>query len=264
MSPSRPPEQLEAIAYHGWGFDHTCWQPWHDWLNAWNCSLQCFDRGYFGQPMAPHFSPTATVKLVLVHSYGLHLCPADQICQADWLLIFSSFRGFHPSQHRARRRSHVVLAQMIHQLRSHPQQVLQMFKTNCYYPQPWLSSAAHSSPDTTDTDYPTNPVDPRLHYELDGDRLLADLQALDRAILDSLPLSTTANIIVFHGSGDRIVAPERSLDLMACLSSISQSVVIPNAGHALPFTHYLACWAVLDPLFSRQFHRQCNEHCDQL
>jgi pimeloyl-[acyl-carrier protein] methyl ester esterase len=220
--------QREAIAYHGWGFDSTCWGCWKAWLHQWHISLQCFDRGYFGPPVNPSFSPTATTKILLVHSFGLHLCPVEQIKQADWLLIFSSFRAFHPVPHRARRRSHAVLTQMMQQIQTQPKHVLQQFKVNCYHPQ--------SCPDVEVN-------------TLNGDRLLADLQALDCVSLEPLPLSKKTHVVLFHGVCDQIVAPDLGQALMGCFPAASQFVEVPNAGHALPFSHAADCWAVLDPLF---------------
>ncbi len=222
---------IEAIAYHGWGFDATLWRPWAAALQAAGIKVQQFDRGYFGSPYQPSFSQHPSRKVILAHSYGLHLCPAEQIHHADLLLVFGGFSSFHPLSGRSRDRSKSILQIMIQQFEKTPNLVLQNFYQKCFSPAgvdpAWLEDSES--------------------FRVRADRinsalLLQDLQMLDQSIqtLDHLP--QTAHAIAFHGQGDRIVpfpdTPEQATHLLAKAEFIS----IPNAGHLLHLTHFERCW----------------------
>jgi pimeloyl-[acyl-carrier protein] methyl ester esterase len=234
----------EVIAYHGWGFEASCWQHWqshfrqHFRQQGWQ--FKTFDRGYWQQPLAPTFHPTAQTKVLLVHSYGLHLCPMHQLRQADILVIFSSFARFHPSLEHLKRRSQKILQQMIDQFAVKPLEVLSQFRMNCYHPCDW-----------------TEPLSDCLNRDL----LLHDLINLQTAEIDPALLQTIPQILIFQGSHDRIVPSASSHEFINQLlkrnsayasvnhqSNRTDSIrcqLIETAGHALPFTHLDGCWSKL-------------------
>jgi pimeloyl-[acyl-carrier protein] methyl ester esterase len=210
------------IAYHGWGFDQTCWQPWKNLLAQHEEDLFISDRGYFNTSFLPVTPTTDHRTIVLAHSYGLHLCPSKQLQRADLLMIFSSFLSFHPQPESKRRRSHLMLSQMMTQFEANPQAVLETFKTKCYYPVPWERSSDSSK---------------ALNPEL----LLHDLKDLDICSLDVALLKKVPKILILHGVQDRIVPVEKGRELFEHLPDNSQYIEIEQAGHGLPFTHLDAC-----------------------
>ena len=56
---------IEAIAYHGWGFDRSCWQPWKCIFEQIGCDFETFDRGYFGQSAQPEFRHTISKNILM-------------------------------------------------------------------------------------------------------------------------------------------------------------------------------------------------------
>jgi pimeloyl-[acyl-carrier protein] methyl ester esterase len=220
-------QPIEAIAYHGWGFDQHCWASWKTHFAEHGILLQTFDRGYFGTPQTPEFTPHSH-KIVMVHSYGLHLCPSKHLAQADLLIIFASFVQFHPPSERDKRRSQRVLQQMIQGCQQEPQTVLAQFYTNCGLP------LEH---------------DLRGHTVANHNRLVADLQDLNTACFQIHSLNTTPHIVIFHGEMDQIVPRSKGEQWLDLLPNQTHLFLLPNAGHALPFTHTHECWQTLREKF---------------
>ncbi|NJR64932.1 MAG: hypothetical protein HC772_05825 [Leptolyngbyaceae cyanobacterium CRU_2_3] len=129
--------KLEVLAYHGWGFDNTCWRSWETRFAQQGDRFLTSDRGYFGNPVEypvqyPIQYPVSP-KIILTHSYGLHLCPIAQLEQTSLLVILSGFLEFHPCQESLRRRSQLILQQMLAQFQEKPEVVLSHFKAKCDY-----------------------------------------------------------------------------------------------------------------------------------
>lgn len=222
---------MEVIAYHGWGFDASCWQPWQQWISQQGGQFRAFDRGYFGAAAQPVFSTTDR-KLILAHSYGLHLCPIGQLEQADDLIIFSSFTRFHPESPRLQRRSQQIVQQMIDRFRVDPMLVLHNFRHRCAQPHIW-----------------TGPIPDSCNV----DRLQQDLQQLNQAQLNQAQLNLILNtgmkqVMIIQGTEDRIVATAQGRQLAQHIPQ-SRYIEINAAGHALPFTHFADCQALLKSSF---------------
>lgn len=212
------------IAYHGWGFDQTCWQPWKDLLAQHGEDLLMSDRGYFNSPALP-IAPNINYRIILlVHSYGLHLCPSEQLRRADLLVVFSSFLSFHPQLEAKKRRSLSMLAQMTTQFKTNPQSVLESFQMKCYHPVLWERSSNSTQ-------------------ALNSELLLHDLKCLNACSLEVSFLKKIPKILILHGVQDRIVSVEKGREISAHLPDNSQYIEIEQAGHALPFTHIDACWS---------------------
>lgn len=212
------------IAYHGWGFDQTCWQPWRKLFAQRGEDLLMSDRGYFNSLFLPVMPTTHHRIILLAHSYGLHLCPTKQLQRADLLVLFSSFLSFHPHSESKRRRSHSMLSQMMTHFEINPQSVLETFKTKCYHPVAWERSFDSSK---------------TLNPEL----LVHDLKDLNTCSLDVALLKKIPKILILHGAQDRIVSVEKGRELFEHLPDNSQYIEIEQAGHGLPFTHIDACWS---------------------
>lgn len=216
------------IAYHGWGFAANCWEGWQQTMEQRGYRFQAFNRGYFGQPVSPKFAASDGPKIIWAHSYGLHLCPVEQLQQADGLVLFSSFRDFHPVPPQ-RRRSEYMLQQMIDRFAKEPQLVLSRFKAKSYHPVSWSEE--------------------NQEFSLNTDLLLHDLQALNDCSLDLNLLQALPQIGLLHGTADRIVPVAKSAELAAVLPQ-SQFFEIADAGHALPFTHSLLCESMCEPILN--------------
>lgn len=230
--------RAEVLAYHGWGFDHSCWQGWQTWLEEQACCLKAADRGYFGASKLVNF--TSDIKILFVHSYGLHWCPVEQFNQADVLVIFSSFCAFHPEQPPSlKKRSQTTIQQMLGQLSSDetsdstrdPRLMLQKFQTRSYHPVAWHG-----------------PIPELLNIE----KLRQDLQQLNRAAIDLALLRSVPQVVILHGSADRIVSPAKGKALAAQLKC--PYFEIPAAGHALPFTHTAHCQAILQAILNQRLN----------
>lgn len=224
-----PVIHAEVIAYHGWGFAASYWQGWESRLRQQGYRLQRFDRGYFGEAVQPRFAASDLTKVIFVHSYGLHLCPVEQLQQANVLVIFSSFCEFHPDRPSLRKRSQQVLQQMMYQFEQNSEFVLTNFQTKCYHPEPWNGTIPES---------------------LNCNLLLQDLTALNRATIDLALLQPLPQIVILHGLQDRIVSSSKGQELAQQLPQ-SHYCEIESAGHALPFTHLDACWSILQSVFLR-------------
>ncbi|MBW4659639.1 MAG: hypothetical protein KME15_13265 [Drouetiella hepatica Uher 2000/2452] len=222
-------DKAEVIAYHGWGFDSTCWQSWQAKFEQQNLQFQAFDRGYFCNPVEVKFGKST--KILLAHSYGLHLCPIAHLQQADLLIIFSSFSEFHPRQELLRRRSQTILRIMLDQLEKDPRFVLQNFRSKCYLPQP---------EETAEYKF----------YNLE--LLVSDLKNLDNSSIAFAKLEQIPKII-FHGTQDQIVSSSQSKTLLKSLGDNTEYIEIPDSGHALPFTHFHTCWSILNATHAAYF-----------
>lgn len=210
---------LELIAYHGWGFDRSFWKSWQKWMPEfieWNS----FDRGYFGEAGKPEFSSASKARVIITHSFGLHFCTDGALKQADALLIFGGFLSFHPQAAQFRRRSRLVVNEMINQLREDPEKVLRAFYRNVYHPEKSFESP---------------PAD------MNTDLLLEDLKRLHESARSLPELKKKAKIFIFHGADDAIVPKRKGRALYEMLGTQAQYFEIRNAGHALPVTHAAKC-----------------------
>lgn len=219
---------VEIIAYHGWGYDAACWQAWEKLLPS-DWMLQRFDRGYFDRPFSPRFHATTAHKIIFAHSYGLHLCPLDQLERADYLILFSSFLHFHPDRDRLKQRSLQILDRMIEQFKVQSDIVLKNFHIKSCDP---------------------TVCEDAVPCDFNEALLFADLQQLGRSAIDLVHLAKVPNILILVGDCDRIISFDRSLQLHQKLPS-SEYHLIPNAGHALPFTHPQECSALIQQYLQR-------------
>ncbi|WNZ25315.1 alpha/beta hydrolase [Leptolyngbya sp. NK1-12] len=234
FSSNRSLSRSEVLAYHGWGFDHSCWQGWQEWLEQQSCDLKTADRGYFDASNSVNCKDDL-FKVIFVHSYGLHWCPVEQLNQADVLVIFSSFLEFHPEPPNLKKRSQTTIQQMLGQLSSdevrdsssNPRLMLQKFLTRSYHPIAWHG-----------------PIPETLNIE----RLRQDLQHLNIAVIDPAVSRSVPQVVVLHGSADRIVSATKGKALAEQLKC--PYFEIPTAGHALPFTHAEHCQAILQPILN--------------
>ena len=204
---------VDVVAQHGWGFGAWCWDRWRDVLPA-DFALHCPDRGYFGPAVAVAAQP----RIVVAHSLGLHLL-SPQLCEAaELIVIISGFRSFHSPCARQARRSRRTVEQMLARLEREPAALLADFHARC-----------------------GTPSDNRWSGAIDADGLRRDLQLLQESVLELSAIPTAAQVLILHGSRDRVVPVERAEELHESLPN-STLAIVAEAGHALPLTHVRACW----------------------
>ncbi len=203
---------VDVVAQHGWGFGAWCWDRWRDVLPS-NFALHCPDRGYFG----PAVAVAARPRIVLAHSLGLHLL-SPQLCAAELVVVISGFRSFHSACARQARRSRRTVEQMLARLEREPAALLTDFYARCGAPSDNCWSGT-----------------------IDADGLHRDLQLLQESVLELSAIPAAAQVLILHGSRDRVVPVERAEELRALLPN-SALAIVAEAGHALPLTHVRACW----------------------
>ena len=204
---------VDVVAQHGWGFGAWCWDRWRDVLPA-GFALHCPDRGYFG----PAVAVAARPRIVLAHSLGLHLLPPQLYAAAELIAVISGFRSFHSPCARQARRSRRTVEQMLTRLEREPAALLADFYARCGAPPDSCGPGA-----------------------IDADGLRCDLQLLQESVLELSAIPTAAQVLILHGSRDRVVPVERAEELRELLPN-SALAIVAEAGHALPLTHPCACW----------------------
>lgn len=217
--------ECRFLAYHGWGFDSTCWQPWQKSLMEYG-EFDLYDRGYFGNPLKPGIKKNERNLIVFTHSFGLHWCREEIIRNADMLVIFGGFLKFHPQAAQFKRRSRLILQQMINDFEVHPEKVLKNFYRNCYAPK----------------------EHPELEIEdLNHDLMLEDLNRLHDSELDIDLLRQSGKLCILHGADDYIVPKTKGREIYNHLQHMSQYFEIKMGGHALPFSHREQLFEFLKP-----------------
>ncbi|MEX2368365.1 MAG: alpha/beta hydrolase [Balneolaceae bacterium] len=166
------------------------------------------------------FRQAKSHKIVMLHSFGLHWCPPDLISEADHLIIFSGFVDFHPVEDDAKRRSKLILQQMMGRFIEEPEETLLKFYENLFYPE----SRAWDPP-------------VRMNHE----RLLEDLNRINNPRTSLESLRKIPSITLLHGEMDTIVSNKNARNLFHSLRFQCQYFEIKQAGHALPYTHARQC-----------------------
>lgn len=87
------PKQAEIHAYHGWGVDYTFWNLIKQHIHP-KIIFKTANRGYFGSPFYPKFDKNTKIRIVFVHSFGLHWCNTAVLSKADYMVIFNGFESF--------------------------------------------------------------------------------------------------------------------------------------------------------------------------
>ncbi len=204
---------VDVVAQHGWGFGAWSWNHWRDLLPA-GFVLHCPDRGYFGPAVAVAAQP----RIVLAHSLGLHLLSPQLCAAAELIVVIGGFRSFHSPCARQARRSRRMVEQMLARLEREPAALLADFYARC-----------GALPDS------------RWPGTIDVGSLRRDLQLLQESVLELAAIPVAAQVLILHGSRDRVVPVERAEELCELLPN-SALAIVAEAGHALPLTHARACW----------------------
>jgi pimeloyl-[acyl-carrier protein] methyl ester esterase len=230
---------MQLIAMHGWAGDSHGWAPWQQACQARGWSWQSGDRGYgYLDQAEPHWNEDPTKasqrRVVIAHSMGVHLLPAEVLSQADAVVLLASFGRFIP-EGKAGRRLRLAIEAMAGQLRSERgETMLADFLAR---------AAAPADPALLN---PT-PFDSGLSA-IGRQRLSHDLDALARTsgLPDGFPHQ--ARVLLVEAGSDQIVAREATEALAACLPQADR-IVLQGAGHCFlgsPVLPMALAW--LEPL----------------
>ena len=137
---------------------------------------------------------------------------------AELIVVISGFSSFHSPCDRQARRSRRTVEQMLARLEREPAALLTDFYARCGVP-----------------------LDSRWTEAIDADGLRRDLQLLQESVLELAAIPAAAQVLILHGSRDRVVPVERAEELRELLPN-SALAIVAEAGHALPLTHVRACW----------------------
>ena len=230
---------MQLIAMHGWAGDSHGWAPWQQACQARGWSWQSGDRGYgyLGQA-EPHWNeepPNASQRrVVIAHSMGAHLLPAEVLAQADGVVLLASFGRFIP-EGKAGRRLHLAIEVMAEQLHSDKgETMLGDFLARAAAP----ADPALLSP---------TPFDSGLSA-IGRQRLSHDLDALRHT--SGLPegFPQQARVLLVEAGSDQIVAQEATDALAACLPQADR-ITLRGAGHCFLGSQVLPmALAWLEPL----------------
>lgn len=215
----------QFVAFHGWAFDYEFWKPWSRKLSEYG-TFHASDRGYFDHPRKVSLDDEGGPVILITHSLGLHFIDKSMFERADLLIITGGFLYFHPYAAQYKRRSRLVVQEMVNELEVNPEKVLYRFYQNSYAPEP--------IPNIEFTD---------INIEL----LLNDLRLLQESELDVELLKKANKVCILHGSEDQIVPYKKGRQIYNQLQEYSQYFEIKNAGHALPYTHARQCLEFVVP-----------------
>jgi len=181
------------------------------------------ERGYGAfSPHTPRWgeeAENAARRVVVAHSLGLHLLPAEVLRRADAIVLLASFAAFVPPG-REGRRTRAALTGMSASLgdESSARAMLSKFMENVAAPQP------------ADL-LPPGPLGGPLD-EINRERLREDLELLAncQGLPDGLP--RTARILIVEAEEDGIVEPAARAQLRELLPE-ADVIRLPGVGHAL-------------------------------
>ena len=207
------------IAMHGWAGDSRAWQPWADLAAARGWRFTAAEQGYGAlEPRQPLWDPQATRRVVIGHSMGPHLLPAELWQQATGAVLLASFAAFVPAG-TAGRRTRAALEAIAQRLEAgDATAMLRDF---------FVEAAAPYPPSAL----PPGPLEQGLSSAGEA-RLLADLRRLGRT--EALPagFSDPAALLIVEAADDRIVHPASRAARRAALPGATVWTLEP-AGHCL-------------------------------
>lgn len=238
--------RVEYILQHGWGFDARVWNSWLGSLSYLSPAtiFHLGERGYFGGlPFTPRFLDSSSLKVAVTHSLGLHFLTKEVLAKADALFILAGFLNFHPEDQLSHRRSKRVVKAMKEKLQTEPHTVLSDFFQSCY------------SNENQSFKFPLAAVPEG--EEINCQRLLADLDTLDTSdLLGAIDVVTDdAAVFLLHGTGDRIVNADKTLEL-AMVMPKAKVLLVENGSHALPTMQITLCLETIKEALSRELEAQ--------
>lgn len=209
---------LQLIAMHGWAGDQRGWAAFAAAAAAQGWSWRNGERGYGGLPPVMHGWEAGGRRVVVVHSLGLHLLPAELLAQAEGVVVLASFGRFVP-EGAAGRRLRTALAGMEQALAGDGADAM-------------LREFMGQAADPTPVDPATLGIADQPVSAAGRALLQADLELLERT--DGLPdaFPRGARVLLVEAGRDRIVVPEARQLLREALPD-ADLLHLAGAGHCL-------------------------------
>lgn len=207
------------IAMHGWGGDSRAWAPWIEGAQARGWSMACGERGY-GQlePALPRWRPDQQRRVLIGHSLGPHLLPAELWSSATAVVLLASFAAFVPPGRDGRPVAAALRAMAARLAAGDAQGQLRDFFARVAAPFPVSR-------------LPVGPLQQGLSAA-GGARLQQDLQRL--AATTGLPAGFPSDVpvLVVEAEDDQIVSAA-SRELLRAALPQADVWTLQRAGHAL-------------------------------
>jgi pimeloyl-[acyl-carrier protein] methyl ester esterase len=214
-----------VIAMHGWAGTAAGWEPWRAEAQARGWLWRSGERGYGAAPPAlPSWDPTGQ-RVLITHSMGLHLLPAEHLAAAQRVVLLAGFGRFVPPGAEGRR-LRTALAAMAAQLAEGPEEGETADRVQALL-RNFLERAAEPDPANLMPPGPAEqPVGPSAR-----ERLRHDLALL--AATSGLPASfpTSVPVLLVEAGADQIVAPAARQLLREALPA-AEILLLAEAGHA--------------------------------
>lgn len=212
---------------HGWAGTASNWLPWQQALPA-GWSWQSGERGYGrAAPAMPRWQ-TASRRVLIGHSLGPHLLPAELLSGADAVVLLASFGRFLPPGPDGRRLRSAMAAMAAQLERQAGDEEAQAAARAQALLRRFLSEAAAPAPDSL---LPPGPADQPIDAA-GRQRLRDDLDLLLHC--DGLPegFPAEAAVLIVEAAADRIVTPASRSLLRQQLPQASR-IELAGAGHCL-------------------------------
>ena len=219
----------QVIAMHGWAGDSNAWKNWAEYFckNEW--TWQSVERGYGDHPpWSPIWekSPSSDAnskRVVIAHSFGLHLIDSQILNQATDVVLLSCFSRFIPDGNKSRSLKTALQGMQKHLGTSEETNMLKSFHFKASHPE-------------SNTTIPPSPITNGLSIQ-GRRRLVRDLKLLSETSELPKDLPTKSRVLVIQGQEDSIIVPltRETLidDLKKHLYAHPTNWVIPGAGHLL-------------------------------
>lgn len=216
---SRASSPIQLVAMHGWAGDSRAWQPWAEQAAERGWAFCSGERGY-GQlpPLVPAWSPDSTQRVVIGHSMGPHLLPAELLEQATAVVLLASFAGFVPPG-RDGKGLRIALRGMAQRLETgDTTAMLRDFFRQAAAPHPMKA-------------LPPGPLEQGIS-SAGRARLLSDLRQL--GAIDALPrgFPEAVPVLIVEANDDQIVAAASRAQLRQAIPSATVWT-LTQAGHSL-------------------------------
>ncbi len=215
---------MEVVLQHGWALDSTMWSRWAEIARQFEptINIKVAERGYFSTPsMQPTFTESVSLKILIVHSLGLHLASRLLFEKANLLVIISGFANFHDGTEKESRLSQIAVRRMLQKLDREPVQVVEDFYHKCGLP----------------IEYGIEKSAQLKNLPL----LKGDLELLHRSSINSELLRLPSEILILHGEQDAIAPPYHAMRLRE-VGMRGAVEVHKQATHALPYEQPSWCF----------------------
>ncbi len=224
-------KQAEIHAYHGWGADPDFWNPLKQHIPK-NILFKTANRGYFGNPFYPKFDNSTKIRIVFVHSFGLHWCNTAILSKADYLVIFNGF------EKPADLKLYDAINwenNIIKKTKENPEFIL-----NAYY---------------NTTGMPSHKDINRINYDF----LLGDLHKIKHITFPIIDLDFGSTIIALESSHDPMLEKSVAGSMLKWYVGKKFIEIIDDDSHALPITKSKESYGYLSSLIPIFKHYENNK-----